>query len=474
MSGRAARILGRLPAHLEAGTPGKLLGAAAGALVAPLDALAAETGAVRKAHRPGQASELRDLLLIAARHGLRAGELVILFRRMDGAGHAALVAALRARLRRTIAIHRRGNGTVRALLEGAAAALGLELGEIEHSADRFRHAAFAREGLPLPPSGEDGEDTARPLVLGLEENPLHGERREQPAPPHACRFDVARRGFGPVHLRLRLTGAERGRTVAPRLVNRDQGRGIGFAGTVPAGSVLEIDETGRALLDGADVTSFAWSWEGACFAERRPPGPAPGRERDFVFGGPGLDPRLAGRVARFAVASPAGALDPEHAFPSDAGASLPPLGLGVGTTRFAFFVQEAHFSSRSGTAAPLAVRRVPPRPAVGFFDGSVFAAPRGGEPAAAAALELSWREHEAYVVRLLVPRRFAALAADEARAAAAVAAAVERFRPAGVELRVGFLDEHLIVDESLLPGGEDLGPLDYLRPGTLLAARPVI
>jgi hypothetical protein len=470
VSGRAAQVLSRFPAHLEAAKPGKRLGAAAAALALPLDLLSADMAGVRTAHRPGQARELIDLLRVAALHGLDGPELALLFRRVreagdlpaglgaDEPGHRTLLEALRQRLRQTIAIHRRGNGTVRALLEGAAAALGLELGEIVHSEDHFWHAAPARDALHAiagpDPTGR-GED-----VVGMEENPLHREA-DGPAPRrHADLFDVTRRGFGPVRLRVRITGLE-DRTVAPRLVDRDEGRGIGFAETVPAGQVLEITEEGRALLDGADVTAFAWCWEGACFAAPRTgASPDPRQERDFVFAGPDLDPRLASRVARFAIARPEGAFDPDFVFPG-AGERVPPLGLGLGTTRFAFFVQEAHFAAAATRAA------------VGFFDGSVFATAPGQEaPAPSAGVELSWLEHEAYAVRVLVPGRFAPLAGDPAQTTAAITAALERFRPAGVDLRVEFLDPHLVLDESVLPGERPLGPLDLLRPGTLLAAPP--
>ncbi|HVR99848.1 MAG TPA: hypothetical protein VMW27_24705 [Thermoanaerobaculia bacterium] len=438
MSGRALQILGRFPAHMEAARPGKRLGEVTSALARPLDLLSAEMAAVRNAHRPGQARELVDLLRLAALHGLGGSELDVLWARLgNDAPYADRLAALRRRLLHTVAIHRRGNGTVRALLEGTAAVLGMELeGEIVHDEERFWHAAFARDRLQSEPPQE---------VLGLEENPRHRESTGKTGRRDGETWRVLRRGFGPVDLRVRIHGLPAGRTVAPMLVGRDEGRGIAYAGTVGPGQVLEFTEEGRALLDGADVTSSAWSWEGACFADRDALSP-----KDFVFD-----------QALFAVATPAGAFDPGFAFPGP-GVDVPPLGLSVGETRFAFFVQTAHFSDESELATP--------RTAIGFFDGSVFAPPPA--PAAPSAdVELSWLEHEAYAVRVLVPGRFADAAGDAARTAAAVGTALRRFRPAGVDVRVEFLDEHWVLGESVLP--DDLtGPLAMLRPGTVLDGPP--
>lgn len=444
MSGRALQILGRFPSHLEAARPGKRLGEVTTALARPLDLLSAEMAAVRNAHRPGQARELVDLLRLAALHGLGGAELDVLWLRLgDDAPYADRLDALRRRLLHTVAIHRQGNGTVRALLEGTAAVLGMEIeGEIVHDGERFWHAAFARDRLQSEPPQPPQE------VLGLEENPRRRESTGQTGRRHGETWRVLRRGFGPVDLRVRIHGLPGDRAVAPMLVGRDEGRGIAYAGTVGPGQVLEFTEEGRALLDGADVTSSAWSWEGACFADRDIPSP-----KDFAFD-----------QALFAVATPAGAFDPGFAFPGP-GADVPPLGLGVGETRFAFFVQTAHFSAGTELATP--------RTAIGFFDRSVFAPPpQPSAPSAPSAdVELSWLEHEAYAVRVLVPGRFADLAGDATRSAAGIGTALRRFRPAGVDVRVEFLDEHWVLGESVLP--DDLtGSLALLRPGTVVDGPP--
>src|SRR5262249_51728726 len=115
---------------------------------------------------------------------------------------------------------------------------------------------------------------------------------------------------------------------------------------VPDGKLLQLTEDGRALLDGSDVTANVYSWQGACFALPANGEPSDDTVRpphDFVFDGPMLDRQTKKRVAKFAVALPAGALDREAAFPHS-GNGVESPGIGIGRTRLAFFVQEAHLS----------------------------------------------------------------------------------------------------------------------------------
>jgi|HubBroStandDraft_3_1064219.scaffolds.fasta_scaffold03459_4 hypothetical protein len=374
-------------------------------------------------------------------------------------------------------------------------------------------------------------EQALPAALeaaGIEENPLGPEALELADCRHAQLFQLARRGFGREALTVEVTGVD-DKTVGPMLVNRDQGRGIGFFGKVPAGKRLAFTPEGRVTLEGADVTAFAFSWQGACFAEHADPLGRPLDRHDFVLDGPGVDPA---RRAVFAVATPEGALDRDFSFPH-AGAPIRMPGLGIGVTRFAFFVQEAHLSSRTGTPAMPVVQRVTPHPAIAFADLSVFAAaaearpaglaarpmrgaaglpegaagpagvasglpggaagpavvaaglpgaeavltsdaagPAGGAPRAA-ALRLSWLEHAAYALSLLIPRRFTLLeTAGEPAVADRVRAAVERFRPAGVAVRVEAAEERWVVGKGFMidAGGED--PVSLLRGGTVLWPAP--
>jgi hypothetical protein len=239
--------------------------------------------------------------------------------------------------------------------------------------------------------------------------------------------------------------------VRPMVVNRDEGCGVGYAGTVPAGQLLQFTEEGRALLDGSDVTANAFAWKGACFAD------ADRHPADFVFDAP---------ETRFAVAYPDKALDSDFIFPHG-GQSLPMPGISVGETRFAYFAGVAFWSG---------ARRVSPRPAVGFADGSVFAAGEGEETPYSAFISFSWLERRAFSVRVLIPPRFRDLTPDDAEGQQTrlrVAQALQRFKPAGVEITVEFVENRWILGTGLLLGEEAKDPIAELRAGTVLWSVPV-
>lgn len=329
-----------------------------------------------------------------------------------------------------------------------------------HSADRFWHAAFVRERDPLL----DGSPTTE--LIGMEENPVRREFTPDTPRTHRELFTVNRRGFGRSLVQVHLTGIG-SRSVEPMLVNRDEGIGIGFAGAVPDGALLVFDEEGHVTLDGSDATSTAFAWRGACFAGDDD---SPAAPRDFVFDGPGADPA---RRATFAEGVPFDALDGAFTFPH-AGDPIPMPGVGVGTTRFAFFVREAHFARVDETVDPPVPIPLSPRTHAGVFDASVFAPPPDSAQSPAAIVSLSWLEHEAYAVRLLLPRRFADFdATSEAPMTELVARAIERHRPAGVEVRVEYVEDRWILGASDVTAADTADPILSLRGGSVLWASPV-
>jgi len=488
---------------MEASRAGKALTNVTDALAQNLDTLTSSVGRVRRAHRLSEADEARDLFLLAGLHGIRADEMAVLTTRFaltsklveqansaDGSlsavgnlfgiappgfqleryavdqppsdvktrarfiqaaresiNAAALAAALRRRIATVAETHVQGNGTIHALATAAANALDCDLVSMAHSTDRYFHRAKVRDRLTLTfPAVQPGGavvETAFPSAeeeLLIEENPL--ERLETGADPrrHAQLFPVPRRGFERVLARAIITGTG-GRTIGPMVVNRDDGQGIGFAGTVPEGSTLVINEEGRALLDGMDATSRAFGWKGACFADGSQP-----HRRDFLFAGEGTP---ADRAAKYVVPTPEGSLSSAFTFPH-AGESIPALSLDVGENRFAFFVQEGFFSNEKADGT---IERVEPRPAVAFAGGSVFAAGEGEERQTAALLSLSWLERCAYRARIWISSRFLQLTPDDEEGRATrrqVLRAVERFRPAGVRLDVDFIDNRWVLGRGVI------------------------
>lgn len=310
----------------------------------------------------------------------------------------------------------------------------------------------------------EAEPETSTSVIGLEENPPRKEELEPTERVHAECFSVFRRGFERTALEVRIGGILN-RTHGPMLVNRDEGRGVGFDGFVPEGASLVFQTDGRVLLDGADVTARAYAWRGACFAGNDD---NPGAPRDFVFAGPGA---AETRLAKFAVGLPEHALDSDFAFPHTQTA-LPLLGIGTGKTRFAAFVQEAHFANLDTPTTP-APDGLAPRTKTGFLDASVFAPSPIESRSAAALIGLSWSEHEAYAVRVLIPARFARY--DRAGAltvAERVALALQRVRPLGVRVWVEYQDDSWILGSSPLADAAASDPITRLMGGSMLTEPP--
>ena len=527
--GHDTAILSRFPAHFEAARPGKLLGAVVAALARDIDVQSAQLAGVRRSHRLREADSA-DLMRLAALHAVRAAETEVLSIRFaraadratalataSAADQTALAAALLEiwsldlgddplaafvvppapgdtaplaaidlllrsataatgrqarrqalsdRIIRISANHAQGNGTVRAMLEGAATALDLDILTVAHSDDRFLHAAETRDrlgltvaGITLPPAGIE--------VLGIEENPIR--RAEQPpaARKHGECFEIFRKGFDPALLEIGVI-SNGTLAIGPMVVNRDQGRGVGYAASVPAGQSLTFAEDGRAILDGADVTAFAYGFAGGVFADAVAPA-----ETDARFD-----------VAPFVVAAPQGALDTGFGFPH-AGDSLTMPQVAIGRTRMAFFVQEAHFGhavfDSADPAVPPLLHASAPRPASGLFTGdspalgSVFAPGPDQTRSAAALVSFAWREHEAYKVRVLIPPRFRALSDDPdgIDITRRVTEAIERFRPVGVAVETMFTDDRWVLGQGTLADeGSGSGALFALTSGTVLWPAP--
>jgi hypothetical protein len=303
-------------------------------------------------------------------------------------------------------------------------------------------------------------------LLGIEENPLRREMAGDEKCFDGHRFDVVRRGFGRESLRTEIAAVDN-LTWGPMIVNRDEGRGCGFFGNVPAGKTLILTEDGKAalvtksgdaVLDSVDVTNLAFSWRGACFADAGKPG-----KHDFTFDGAGT---------AFATATPEGALDRDFVFPH-AGNPIEVPGIGVGVTRMAFFVQEAHLSARDGPPpSPPPVRAVTPHYAIGFADHSVFAPPPPDKDTypVQADVTLSWLEHEAYVVRVIIPSRFRLIDRDGVATTDLVAAALERFRPAGVTIHVAYHEDSWVLGQGTVLAQDSQNPNLLLLDGTKLWA----
>lgn len=424
---------------------------------------------------------------------------------------AELLETLRQRIANIAAIHQVGNGTVTALLQGAANCLDLELGTIEHSEDRYWHAAPVTDRIPLhrPITGTDKSEAITPELefLGIEENPKRVAEFGPRPVRHTERFHLLRKGFEDALLEIRLRGIGQ-RTFSPMFVNRDTGHGVGIFAAVPDGVEVVFTQGGRVVMNGKDVTSRCYAWRGACYAEQ----PAEQKfgnadslyRNDFVFADGDAELPETGdhangdRISRFVEATPGASLDREGKFPH-AGDSLPMPSVGIGKTRFAFFVQHGHFAALRANLPPLpegvfgsdpfasmhpsvlADRElVTPRYGAAIADASLFADRDGYSEAdqPAAELHLRWLERQAYKVRLFVPRRFIGFGDDGEGELVKdyIKLGIERFRPAGVDIEVQFIDENWVLNEADLPH-EDASldsAISRIRSQTILSAVPEI
>ncbi|HKE20260.1 MAG TPA: hypothetical protein VKB80_35545 [Kofleriaceae bacterium] len=482
VSGRAFAVLGRFPRHLAVDDPDKLFAAVVDGLARPLDVQTAQVGGVRRAHRLGHADEHTDLLRLAALHRLREVDVELASLRLaaiagargvlagapgdtdEALDHlAALLGAareelealadlpaalapllaypfevelVRARIAATVRAHRQGNGTVSALLSGAANALDLDVEAIRHLEGGFWHEARCSDRIRL--DEVDPQDD----LLFLEENPLRPAELAPAERKHGEKFLIRRAGFDAVATDVRVVGVQ-DRTMVPMVVQRDAGFGLVFAGAVPDGKELLFGRDGAALLDGADVTRFGWAFRGAVYTDP-PTGPAP-HPGDFLFADEGGG--ASDRTARFAVTLPAtDAFDPSFEFPRADGPVDSPS-LAVGETRWAFFVRVAHhgavFSDGAEPAVPFAL--------AGVFDGSVWAGD-GSPTEAAAKVGFAWDEREPFSVKVWLPNRFGELDGGGAPPASErVRAILDRHRAAGVHVYVSLAGDQVLPPPVIPP-----------------------
>jgi hypothetical protein len=409
---------------------------------------------------------------------------------------STLLEGIRKRIIEICAIHIKGNGTIEALLRGAANALDLSLGDIEHSKDRYWHAAPVHDNIHLNRLDEASKIQSilpKTEYMGIEENPRIIAKRG-PAPyKHAELFHYLRKGFDDAVLEIRVLG-KLNRTVSPMVVNRDEGHGVGFFGLVANGQELVFTQGGRVLLDGQDVTSRSFAWQGACFAQYdatllNTEVSISTERNDFVFADADAPDTFDGIKSRFAEVTPIGALDRDALIPH-AGSSLPMPTIGIGKTRFAFFVQHGHFSAKiKGTTAPAAdmfnddvfastpitvrdhIDLVTPRFGVGFADASVFATSAKNEDLAPAGLiHLRWLERQAYKVKLIIPNRFRLFDTSNGdQIKDLLKQSIKRFRPAGIDVVVDFVEPFWLMGHAALPTDIDnVSAIDHIRSQPVL------
>ncbi len=491
ISKRAAAILARFPRHLDLTRDDKVFAQVVNSLARELDIKTMQIGRVRKAHRLGQADEVRDLLLLAGLHDLQPIRFDLIRLRLDGlkdvattlgdasaaaeakegavntlrhllgladlgsygldysllaatllkqTGYVAWLGILRHQIKELIRIHRAGNGSVRSLLDASGAYLHLRVNNITHVGDDYWHIAQCNDLITLPPKDTTGPaPAATGDWLALEENPF----KKTTIPPekfaHRGIRKILRNGFDPVPVAISITGIE-DRTVCPMIVDINKGHGLYYAGPVSDGQTLEFTADGRVLLDGAAADNQAFAFTGAVFAENTNLTKA--QSTEFAFCNVhGTTPH--GQCGVFVETQPV-----EEGFSADMphmGGLSPAITLAVGATNLQFFVRIAHFGGR--TTEPLADQAAVESYSAAHYGTSLFALNTNGAGAIDAAMRVGfeWQEREAFKVIVWLPSRFANYdlnkEPEELTLAQRLSNLLDRHRAAGISLDVQYASD---------------------------------
>jgi hypothetical protein len=513
---RTQTILRRLPRHLGADDPGKLFMTVVDGLDGELEVKSRQLGRVRRAHALADADEEHDVLLLAGLHDLHEDAFTLLRQRLAAvrAAHATPATApatlpdllglppdafpawpdetdasasearladaldvlaaypseldlLRSTVTSVIALHRRGNGTVTALLGAAAAYLQLELADIVDTDDRYWHVAGCNDRMrltrPESPGSHPATTALQPQreLLALEENPLRQQDSEPVERRHGDRFHLLRSGFETVPATIRVVGVG-DRTVQPMVVNLDTGFGVVFTGSVPDGQELRFESDGRVTLANASVARLSYSFTGGVYSDAT----QSDLTRDFTFaGGSGPAP-----TAMFAVTEPIDdGFAPDAAFPHVDGL-LESASLVVGESRWAFFVREANYGR---AAAAVADELAVPVFEAAVFDASVYEPVTTAGSPSSAKIGFSWQEHEPFAARLWVPLRFSTLDADgEVTLKERLRLQLDRHRAAGIHVYVEYADDRWTVPGGVLRDAGSDEPLGTVIVGTAVWPAP--
>jgi hypothetical protein len=461
LTGRALKILDRFPSFMRLEKPGKVIGDVAQALGGDLDQAEGRLSRILRSRRIENADEEGDVLRLAALLGLVEEDFFLLRRAHEHGLFAPAPApaepggdpetaaeartweaydgyldALRGAVMRTAAVMTDGCGTLWALAEGACLLLGAVNGgkpALQHVdsfviTKGFIHRMKIRFRVPddSPDADESGWKELEKLIY-IHENPIIDKETELAEARQRQRFPVRRGGFFHGRAGLRVVGLG-DRTVKPLAINLTSREGYGYRGVLADGQELLFSRDGHAYLDGEDVSAecyrvhdgFRDDAEMARFADGDP-------------------------VHGFSVCDPAGATDRNQPGPTVAGLpEFPPPHLLHGDSTFRFSVEEGAFdASRFGEAV------------FSFPDqAAIDAAP------ASAKFQVEWREHQAFLVRVLLPpdlQSWEAAFLSGGSLPQHLARGLERFRPAGVALEVDFWNDEWVLGESLL---EDLSEPD--------------
>ena len=535
LSPRSETILNRFPACFDLADPDKTFAAIVAGLASELDVATSSVGRIRRNHRISDVDNEWDLLSLAALHDIDEGHYDVLNRRLDAItisggvlladpGNAGLatdtrtlladlvavmgdvfpsftdepdetlanqrlanaltratryapaVALRRAQTLDAIGLHHAGNSSVESLLRATASLLALDVIDVLHHPERYWHFAICSDRIrlsePQPAEAAAPSEELQPVadLVALEENPYKAADVNPVPRPHGQLFSITRAGWEDVPLTVRVLGVA-DRSMAPMVVNVDTGSGVIYTGAVADGEELRFETTGRVTLGPVDapnpseVTRLAFSFSGAVFAA------SPAHSNDFVWADADDSTVGGDRAAAFAETTPLErGFDPSTAFPHEGGLIQAPTLL-VNTTRWAFFVRVSHFGRQ---LAPTVPEPALPTVLAGIWDESVFD-PTGpdGTRAPSGQVGFEWEEREAFAVCVWLPRRFSSLDAEGSELIRErVRILLDRYRGAGIHVRVKYSDDRWTLGVGVTRDTESLDAMGTIVAGTRLWPTP--
>lgn len=235
-------ILSRFPDFFEAQDPQKLLYQVVGALAGPLERLSHQLVEVMWAHWVNRAQDVHDLERIAALYGVS---------RFDGEPRERF----RRRLKALVRILLGGTATPAAVLQVAAATLGLDIWD---EAGRPQLVPGQQPNITL------ARANGRTAPIALVETPWKAVEPEEALCVNGQRLGFHQDDFEPVVPIIVITGLG-DRTVQPVITNLTNGQVIGYLDTVPDGQRLVIAPDGTARLEGRDVPNRLFSMQGGFY-----------------------------------------------------------------------------------------------------------------------------------------------------------------------------------------------------------------
>ncbi|MCI0490299.1 MAG: hypothetical protein L0229_27215 [Blastocatellia bacterium] len=259
---KADRITSFFPAAYRAEERTRLLYEVVRLLAWPIEEADTHLFRIQRAHRLKVAEHADDIMRLAAALNLTPFHFEDILKD-ESLDYDRKLDLCRRRVRRIAAVHLRGLGTPRAVMEAAAIFLNAVIvperaGDplVKHiDAGMFSHRATI-EFSHLPEKPRD--------QIYLHENPLRRRKVEPAERWQMNSWVVENRNVEPSEIKVVIEGVGE-RTIRPTVFCPDTEEGLFFNGIVPDGKTLVIDRANGAVLDGLPVDEWLTYFKGGSF-----------------------------------------------------------------------------------------------------------------------------------------------------------------------------------------------------------------